>query len=136
MRNKTAAGLCFIIAAFVLVAVSTFWQPCQGYMEMPCQYSTRFARVGLVIIMFLSALRFFRKEKPLQIISAILTALLSVGLLFVPLLGSCLALPGMTCITQTWPTLRVGGLLMLAITVIFGGWQILSARRAFVVHNR
>ena len=137
MKNKVAGGIALIIGAVILILVSTVLRPCQGLMEMPCHRSTVVARVILAVIVVINLLKIVIKDqKTIQNVFSMLSVILGISLWFIPLIGSCMPIPGMTCITRTWPTLKIGGSLIAVTEFVFLIWNILESRRKTVVHNR
>ena len=136
MKDRITSILCAAMAFFLLIAISTFWQPCRGYVEMPCQRSASVARTGLAVIAALNIAALFIKRKFISPVAQLFTVVGGIGLLLVPKLGSCLPIPGMSCVTHTWPALRVGGLLLISLSLVSLVWTLIANGRRQDVHNR
>lgn len=125
MQNKVISSIYITIASFLLLAVRTFWKPCHGLMEMPCERSTRIACIVLCVIIITGILKFLLKNKPAQIITSVINTIGGILLIVTPLFGKC-KIASMSCNMKTFPALRLGGILIIAFTAVFAGISILK----------
>ena len=105
-----------IISVIALVLINTVCKPCHGLMEMPCERSTRIADVLLVIVILSCAVSFVGKRIA-DIVTAVLTAVLGIFLVFVSKFGHC-QVSFMSCNTKTFPALRISGIIIFAVSLL------------------
>jgi hypothetical protein len=125
MQNRILSSIYIIIAGSLLIAVNTFCKPCHGLMEMPCERSTRTACIVLGVIIAVSAVRSAVKNRPVQIMSSLISAAGGVLLIFTPAFGRC-RIASMSCNMKTFPALRLGGILLIALTAVFAFISLLN----------
>ena len=118
MKKRISAIMNIIISVFLLIAVQTFLHPCKGDMAMPCNYSTTAAILVLVLIAVLNIGKLFVSESSGRVVLGITTIVAGVELLVIPHLGRC-QMATMSCNTKTFPSLTIGAVLIIVLTVIF-----------------
>lgn len=116
--DKVSAVLNLLISVFLLTAIHTFVKPCQGVMDMPCNYSVRAAERILIIVIILSLGKWFVQDTKGTLFLNIATVTAGIELALIQNIGRC-QVNSMTCNTKTFPVLRVGALLLVVLTVIF-----------------
>lgn len=135
MRNKLSGIINIVVTGFLLISINTFFKPCQGVMQMPCNYSTKAAELILVIILILNIGRLFVEDVKGRLFMDITTVAAGLELIFVPHIGRC-QMASMSCNAKTFPALRVGALLIIILTVIFEVISLINSRRERHVHSK
>ena len=121
------------VSLISLVLVNTACKPCHGLMAMPCERSTHIAVVILALILISSILSIIIKKQVLQTAANVINTLLGIFLLLVPKFGQC-QVASMSCRLKTFPTLTIGGILIIIVSVISIIAAIPNYRRKFHVH--
>jgi len=106
-----------LMAGFLLISVNSFARPCHGMMAMPCEHSTRIACIILALMIAVNLGALFLKKKAVPMICRILNLIASIGLILTPIFGKC-QVASMACNTRTFPILKIGGMLIIAVTLI------------------
>lgn len=135
MKYKPLGIINIFIVIFLLAAIHTIFSPCQGAMEMPCNHSTQTASLILLLLLILTIGKQFVNDRKgsISLSAAIVAA--GIELLWIPNLGKC-QISSMSCNAKTFPTLCVGALLMIALTVISEAINLVSTRRYQNVHGK
>lgn len=128
MKSKISGILNFLIAIFLLIAVNTFFQPCQSDMKMQCGYNTSAACLILVLIAVLNIGKFFVKDVRGTLFLNIIEIASEIELLFIVYLGGCQG-ASMACNTRTFPAICIGSILMIVVTVVFEITGLIGNRR-------
>ncbi|MBE6877445.1 MAG: DUF4418 family protein [Ruminococcus sp.] len=115
---KNYSGIFTILTCiFLLISVNTFCRPCHGMMSMPCEHSTGIACIILAVMTAVNLGGLFLKKKAVPVICRILNIIGSIGLILTPVFGKC-QVASMSCNTRTFPILKIGGLLIIAVMLI------------------
>ena len=117
MKNKISAVISIIISAFLIIAVNTFWRPCHGVMAMPCEHSTRIACIVLAAVIAAGILRIISGKKLFRIIDNAVGIAGGILLIITPVFGKC-QVASMACNMKTFPTLKMGGILLILVAVV------------------
>ena len=117
MINKIMMLISIIISVFLIIAVNTFWQPCHGAMAMPCERSKNIVCIVLIAVTAANILSLFIRKKLFHIINSVICIVGGVFAVTAPLLGKC-QIASMACNMKTFPTLRVGGILLIVIVLV------------------
>lgn len=116
--NKSTGISTTVIAVFLLIAVNTFCKPCHGMMAMPCEHSKGIACIVLAVPALTGVAAVFLKKRFVPMVLCIINIACGVLLILTPKFGRC-QVASMTCNTKTFPTLKIGGLLLIVLSVIF-----------------
>ena len=128
MKRNVSSVINIVISAFLLTAIHTFWHPCEGAMAMACTYSTRTATLLLILAVIINAGKLFVSDVKGRIVLSVTTVAAGIFLTLTPQIGRC-QVAAMSCNAKTFPAIRVGALLMIALTVIFECADLLGNRR-------
>lgn len=118
MSYKISAVINLLISIFLLISIHTFAKPCQGIMEMPCNFSVSASDRILIIVIILSMGKWFVQDIKGTLFLNVASVAAGIELVFIQSVGRC-QVNSMTCNTNTFPVLKVGSLLLVLFTVIF-----------------
>lgn len=129
MNTKPLSIAGAVISAAAAVAVNTALHPCRGEMAMKCVHTTQIGTVLLGALAVISIAALFAKRKALRTVLAVLSAVVSAGVFFVPLLGHCGGAM-MHCNTHTMPAFRIAGAILFVATILAAAAELLRKEKA------
>lgn len=129
MNTKPLFLVGAVISAAAAVAVNTALHPCRGEMAMKCVHTTQAGTVLLGALAVVSLAAIFVKQGLLRKVLAVLSAIVSAGVFFVPLLGHCGGAM-MHCNTHTMPAFRIFGAILFVIALLSAAAELFRKQKA------
>jgi hypothetical protein len=135
MKRKISGIINIVAGAFLLIALQTYFKPCQGKKVMICDCSAKAVELLAIIVIAIGIAKLFLNNIQGQLALNAITLLISVEWLLIPtIIGTC-QMASMACNTKTFPVVYITALLLIVLTIIFEIADFVSNKRKDNVHN-